>query len=613
MKLERQLGLRDVIGIACGAMFSGLFILPGLAFPLTGPALLASFALASLLAISGMLSQAELVSAMPKAGGAYFFVSRSMGPTVGSIYGFVTWLSLCLKSSMELLACAALVAAFTPLNPQLTAIVLCLLFLVLNLVGVKEAGRIQVIFITVILLALLMFNILGFTSISVDRFAPFAPGGFGGVLTGAGMIFIAFGGLLKVASIAEEVQDPGRNLPRGMIYSLLIIIFAYVATIFTTIGVTPAEIFSGSTAPVSDAAAIFLGTPGRGLFAFIAALAILSAANAGILAASRYPLALSRDGLVPQVFGTINERFHTPHVSIFVTGLLICAALFLPLETVVKAASAVLILTYIFSCISTIIMRESRLQNYQPQFHSPLYPWVQIFGIVGFTTILVHLGGVSLLIATALILAAISLYWYYRGTDTNREFALLHLIERITSRDLTAHLLETELKEILQERDNILKDSFDHLIEDCEVIDIERSITSDELFQIVSDALAPRLGLTTAELKQRLVAREEESSTVLSPYLAIPHVVIEGEKHFGIMMLRSREGIMFSPGSPHVHAVFLLVGTRDMRQLHLWSLAAIAQIVQDEDFEQRWQKAKSEEALRDIVLLTKRKRQISVP
>ncbi|MBN2299446.1 MAG: amino acid permease, partial [Deltaproteobacteria bacterium] len=104
MELKRQLGIYDVVSISSGAMLSGLFILPGLAYAITGPGVLASYMLAALLALTGMLSQAELTSAMPKAGGAYFFVSRSMGPSVGTVYGLITWLSLCLKSAMELLA-----------------------------------------------------------------------------------------------------------------------------------------------------------------------------------------------------------------------------------------------------------------------------------------------------------------------------------------------------------------------------------------------------------------------------------------------------------------------------------------------------------------------------
>ena len=104
MKLKKELGLIHVFAIASGAMISsGLFILPGLAHAQAGPAVVVSYLLAGLLAMTGMLSQAELVSAMPKAGGDYFYITRSMGPAVGSISGLITWFSLSLKSAFALL------------------------------------------------------------------------------------------------------------------------------------------------------------------------------------------------------------------------------------------------------------------------------------------------------------------------------------------------------------------------------------------------------------------------------------------------------------------------------------------------------------------------------
>ena len=100
MKLQRELNLVDVFCVASGAMISsGLFVLPGLAFSHAGPAVLLSYIIAGLLAVTGMLSQAELVSAMPKAGGTYFYVTRSMGPAIGTVDGFITWFSLSLKKA----------------------------------------------------------------------------------------------------------------------------------------------------------------------------------------------------------------------------------------------------------------------------------------------------------------------------------------------------------------------------------------------------------------------------------------------------------------------------------------------------------------------------------
>lgn len=608
MQLQRKLGLIGVISIASGSMLSGLFILPGLGYAISGPGLLGSFILAGFLAVTGMLSQAELASAMPKAGGAYFFVSRSMGPSVGTVYGLITWLSLCLKSAVELVAVAIFASLFFSINQNLIAVGICVTFLCINLVGVHEAGKIQTVLVLLILAALGIYVMGGVRSINVQHFEPFTNNGMHGIVAGAGFIFVSFGGLLKIASIAEDVRNPGKILPKGMILSLMLISVVYLTVLFITIGVvSPAELTLSKT-PISLGALAFMGSSGQTLFHIVAIASIVTAANAGIMSASRYPLALSRDGLLPEIFSAINHRFHTPHLSIMVTGLLIIMALFFRLNLIVKAASSVLILTYAFSCISIIIMRESRLQNYQPHFFCPFYPWVQIIGILGFGFLLYQISVMGVTITLGIMAVGALSHWYYGKTGVNKEFALLHLIERVTEREYTEHVLETELKHIIHERDNITKDTFDHMIEDCVVLDIDHAISREDLFEMIADTMAESLGVKKARLQRKLLEREEESSTVLSPFLAIPHVIIRGKNIFEILIVRNKEGINFSETFPQVHAVFALLGSRDTRHLHLQALAAIAQIFQRSDFEKRWLEAKNVNSLRDMILLSKRKR-----
>ena len=110
------------------------------------------------------------------------------------------------------------------------------------------------------------------------------------------------------------------------------------------------------------------------------------------------------------------------------------------------------------------------------------------------------------------------------------------------------------------------------------------------------------------ELFEALLAREEESSTVIAPGLAVPHVVIEGQHVFDIALARSQKGFVFGPGIPPVRSVFVLVGSKDERNFHLQVLSAVAQIVQDQDFGKLWIAARGEQGLRDLVLLGERKR-----
>jgi APA family basic amino acid/polyamine antiporter len=609
MALRKELGLLDVFCLASGAMISsGLFILPGMAHARAGPAVIASYFLAALFALTGLLSQAELVSAMPKAGGTYFYVKRSMGPAMGTVDGLVTWFSLTLKSAFALVGMAAFTAYIVEIDIRLIALALGGVFMAINLIGVKEAARVQVALVTGLIIVLLLYVVRGAASVTVENLAPFVPFGAGAVLATTGFVFISYGGLLKVASVAEEVRNPGKTVPLGMILSLLAVGLLYVAVVFVTSGVLEDSVLNVSITPISDGAASFMGSGGRIALAVAAIFAFISTANAGIMAASRYPLALSRDGLLPGFLGGINERFNTPHFAIILTGAVMSVFLFFKLDVLVKAASAVMILTYSFSSISIIILRESRLQNYQPVFRSPLYPWVQIVGIAGSALLLAGMGSAALATAGAALLAGFCVYWIYGRIRSGREFALLHLIERITAKELTTRSLESELKEIIRERDDIVKDRFDHLIEKALVMDIPGPLKVAEFFAMVADELAGRLGIEKAIMMKLLHDREKDSSTVLTSCLAIPHIVVPGEGKFEILLARCPGGVEFSETAGQIKAIFVLAGTRDERNFHLRALAGLAQIVQDQQFEKRWMEAKGPEDLRDLILLGKRRR-----
>jgi amino acid transporter/mannitol/fructose-specific phosphotransferase system IIA component (Ntr-type) len=609
MELKKELTLLDVFCIASGAMISsGLFILPGIAHAEAGPAVVLSYVFAGLLAATGMLSQAELVSAMPKAGGTYFYVARTLGPAVGTVDGLITWFSISLKSAFALVGMAAFAGVFFQVNMQVVATALCVFFVIINLVGVKQASRTQVALVLGLLAVLILYAARGIPAMTVKNLEPFAPHGTSSVFLTAGLVFVSYGGLLKIASIAEEVKDPCRTIPLAMILSLVVVGLLYMLVVLVTTGVLDANLLDYSRTPISDGAQAFMGRPGWIVLGVAALLAFISTANAGIMAASRYPLALSRDGLLPGFIRKIHPRFRTPYVSILITGALMILALFMKLGTLVKAASTVLILTYIFSCLAVVILRESRIQNYRPRFRVPLYPVIQIVGVCGFLFLLYQMGRASLFSSLGIIGAGVIVYWSYGRWRTSREFALLHLIERITAKEITSRSLETELKDIIRERDDITKDRFDRVIEDCIVLDTDRGMDVEPFFKLVSEAMSDHLGLDPEEILRAIHDREKQSSTVLRPGLAIPHIVVEGEKTFDILLARSREGVKFSEDAPHVHAIFVLVGTLDERNFHLRSLSAIAQIVQAPDFEEKWMAAEGKEALRDIVLLGERLR-----
>jgi len=607
--LKRRLGLAHVFCIASGAMVSsGIFVLPGLAYAQAGPAVVVSYFLAGVLATTGLLSTAELATAMPKAGSDYYFITRSVGPAVGTVAGVLNWVSFSLKSAFALIGIGALVRLVLPFDIRLTGAVIGAAFVGINLIGVKETARLQLAFVVGLLAVMLLYVFRGVPEINLRHFEPFAPGGAGAVFSTAGFVFVSYGGLLKVASVAEEVRNPGRTIPAGMILSLVVIGLCYVLMVTVTVGILPPDKLSASLTPITDGATALMGGAGELVLALAATLAFLTTANAGILAGSRYLLALSRDGILPQRLGRVGAKFHTPYVAVLVTGVLVIVPLFVDLRILVEAASVGLILTNMFSILSVIVLRESRVQNYRPTFRAPLYPWLQIAGFLGFAFVLVEMREEGFAISALLATLGFSIYWFYGRPRVRTESALLHLVERLTARELVTGTLEEELKEVIRERDEIVVDRFDEMIERCPVLDLKGSMARDEFFSKAAEAMSPRLGVPAEKLLRLLIDREEEGSTVLGPNLAIPHIIVEGSVPFSILVARCVPGIYFSEQAPEVRAVVVLAGSTQERNFHLRSLAAIAQIVQSLDFESRWLAAPGEQALRDLFLLSRRPR-----
>ncbi len=615
MELKRTLGTVGIFSIAAGAMISsGLFVLPGLAFARAGPAVILAYLLAGLLIIPSLLSKAELATAMPKSGGTYFFIERSLGPLAGTLAGLANWFSISFKSAFALAGMGAfgilIFPGITEFQMDLIAVFFCLVFTAVNIISVKHAGRFQIWLVLALLGALILFSAVGIQRIQLDHFKNFAPDGMKAVFATVGLIFISYGGLTKVASVAEETINPGRSIPRGMIAAYVVVGLLYIVVVGITVGVLPAPVLRNSLTPISLAARALMGTPGMLILAGAAMIAFITTANAGILAASRAPMAMSADSLLPPLFKRTHHRSGTPITSILVTAaFMICVILFLDLENLVKTASTMMILLFMSVNLSVIIMRESKIHSYRPLFRSPFYPWIQIGAIIIYAFLIFEMGAVPLLITGLFVIVGIFWYLIYPRKGVRRQSALMHVVQRVTDRELLQPTLENELKDILMQRDEIIEDRFDRLVNVCPVIDFPEAISSGEAFREIARALSPLLHQDEDSLVGMFREREEQSCTVIHPGLAIPHILIAGEKVFHLLLVRARKGISFPCVERPVHAMFVLIGSRDERNFHLRALMAIAQIAHGSDFDRRWREATGEEELRHILLLSRRKRE----
>jgi len=618
-QLKKQLGVLDVFAVAAGAMISsGLFVLPAIAFTKAGPAVILSYFFASILIIPSVLSKAELTTAMPRAGGTYFFVERSLGPIWGLFGGLAGWFSLALKSAFAVVGMAVLIEVvlqmifpmqLEPWHLKAIAATCCLGFAALNIVSVKKTSGFQVLLVVTLLAILTFFVLFGTRAVEAVRFKDFLEKGWPAVFATAGLVFISFGGLTKVASIAEEVKHPGKNLPMGMLLAWFIVTLFYLGVIIITVGIVDGSELAASLMPISLAASKFAGLSGFAILGLAAITAFVTTANGGIMAASRSPMAMSRDQLLPPLLARVNERFKTPHLSILLTGgFMITAIVFLDIELLVKTASTLMIILFILVNASVIIMRESRIQSYRPKFKSPLYPYIHILAIIAYGALIVDMGKVPLLISVGFVGLSAAWFWLYVSRRVSRASAIMHVVERVTDRQLKSVTLENELRDILIERDDIIEDRFDRLIRECEVLDIQGRREAEEVFRRVSKILERRLDINEYVLFEKFIHREAEGGTVIQPGLAIPHIVVDGEKKFDILLVRCRDGIDFPHAPDPVRVMFVLAGSQDERNYHLRALMAIAQIAQEKDFEQRWLAARDTAGIRNLILLSARKR-----
>jgi len=615
--LRRELGLIDIFCLASGAMISsGLFILPGLAFSKAGPAVLISYVIASILVIPAILSKAELATAMPKAGGTYFFIDRSLGPMMGTIGGFAAWFSLSFKSAFALVGIGVfallLNPGFTQLQIKLIAVFFCVVFTIINIIGAKHTGKTQIFMVFGLLTLLLLYIIAGFFYIQPSNFDNFAPYGFNSIFSTAGLIIISFGGLTKVCSIAEECKNPGRNIPLGMFISWGIISLLYFLVIFVTIGLTEPSQLGLSLTPISlgsDNIPIFAGFGGA-VMAIAAILAFISTANAGILAASRDPMAMSKDQLIPHSFSKISKRGTPTFSIIFTSGFMICVILFLDLESLVKTASLLKIILFLFVIFSLIVMRESKIRHYRPKFKSPLYPWIQIAGIIGLVFLIFEMGFIPIIIVGFFILFAFLWYWLYARDKIWREYSFLHIIERILDKKSTSFMVDEELREILIDRDDINEKRFEHIIKNCEVIDLYKYQVPDKIAKLIAEKLSMRLKINEKKLYMYLRSREKDSNIVLYPGVAIVSHIIKGRNKYEILLVRSRKGIFLSDDIDPIHAFIMIVATSDQQSFYLHSLMWIAQIAEKTDFEIDWINAEDVDRLKEIILSSWKKRNV---
>ena len=416
-KLERSLSLPYVIAISIGGMLgSGIFVLPGLASSITGPSVWLAYLLGAICVLPAALSKSELATAMPSSGGTYVYIERAFGPLFGTISGIGLWLSLLLKSSFALIGLSAYLSVLIKIDSamaQLVAIGFLILILLLNIFGVKKVGKVQLLIVSVSLIGLGALFIIGFPKTNPDFLTPFMSEGNAGLISAVAFVYISYSGVIKVAAIAGDIKNPSKNLPLAMILSLLSITAIYVFTAFILVGNISPESLGTDLKPIHTLAYILGGKYFGYTAAVVGILTLLSGANSGVLASSRFPFAMARDLLMPTVFSKIHSKYLTPVIAILFTGLLMALViLFLDVVKIAKLASAFMVMMFIAVNFCVIILRETSTQWYKPTYKSPLYPFLQVFGIISGFVLLMLLGLLPLISVVVVFLLGFLVYLF---------------------------------------------------------------------------------------------------------------------------------------------------------------------------------------------------------
>lgn len=437
-ELAKDLGLLAALTIGVGTMIgAGIFVLPGPAAEVAGPIVALSFVIGGGISLFTAMSASELGTAMPKAGGSYYYVNHALGPLFGTVAGMGNWMGLAFASAFYALGFGSYLDVFFPLpriyllSPgQVGALLAGAFFVGVNYVGAKETGRVQNFIVISLVGILTVFVGASLLEADPSKLMDFAPRGYDAVLPATALIFVSFLGFVKITTVAEELKNPDRNLPIAVIGSVVIVTVIYALVMVTMMAVLEWDVIAQTDTAVVDVARVVLGPVGASVLVFAGLLATASSANASILASSRINFAMGRDKLVSNWLNEIHERYSTPHRSISFTGFLILLFITLgDVESLAKAGSVLHLIVYGLLNVALIVMRESNAP-YEPSYTVPFYPIVPLLGAVTSFGLIAFMATVEIALSGLFVFGAIVWYFVYAGRHADKEGVLMQMLRR---------------------------------------------------------------------------------------------------------------------------------------------------------------------------------------
>lgn len=380
VELSKELGLKEALGIAVGALIGGgVFSVLGLVIYNSGPAAFLSFLLAGIVSSFTAFSYVHLALKYPKAGGAFIYVQEAFKKKwLSGTLGIVLWFGYSFSVSLYAMTFGRYLGEAIPIAPGIEIfpgtsyaisisafifqILSVLLFIGLNLIGVKESTRAQNILVLVKVTILVVYIIAGITAAHKSNFEGFFDKGFFPIVASSVLIFVSMEGFEILSNSVEEMKNPERDLPVGMFLSIIIVLILYVSVAIVTIAVLGTQgVGEFKEVILSVSASKFLGNAGIGIMVFAAIVSAASAINATLLGSSRLSYMLSHEGIIPKSLAKINPKTRVPARAITISGILsIAFVLAFNIEIVALAASIIFMFIFGAVNISAVKLLEGR-------------------------------------------------------------------------------------------------------------------------------------------------------------------------------------------------------------------------------------------------------------
>lgn len=432
-KLKRELSALDVTVLGIGVIIgAGIFVLTGNAAATeAGPAIVLSFVLAGFVCALAALCYAELASMVPVAGSAYTFAYATLGELVAFVIGWdlalefivgasavaVGW-SAYLNSTLDQIFGVTLPAALSGppgaegggINLPAIAIVAFVAYLLVR--GIRMTAKANVFITAIIVAVLVLVVVVGGTEVDSGNWSPFTPFGWGGIVGGAAVVFFAYIGFDIVATTAEETRNPQRDMPIGILASLVVVTILYILVAGVITGMRPFDQL-GSAAPIADAFEA-LDRPWAAAVVYAGALvALTNTVLILMLGQTRVGFAMARDRLLPSGLGRTHPRFGTPaRFTLLIATLVSILAGFTTIDTLADLVNIGTLFAFVLVAIGVVLLRRTDPGRPRP-FRTPLVPILPIVSVGLSIWLMVTLDGVTWLRFLAWMAIGLVVYFFY--------------------------------------------------------------------------------------------------------------------------------------------------------------------------------------------------------